>query len=478
ARPPLAKVTLQSPENLAELPFLVDSHAHLDAEVYDPDRQEVMQRALAEGVRFVLAVGSDVESSRRTVEIAAAYDPIYAAVGVHPHEVKNTGRKTLSALSDMSSHPKVVAIGEIGLDYHYNHSTPKLQRHWFREQIRLAVKLKKPVIVHCRDAGEDIFQILEEEKAWHVGGVVHCFTGDAELARKLIGLDFYLGAAGPITFEKSDELREVFAGVPIERVLIETDSPYLAPPPARGQRNEPALVARVAETLAEIYGLTTKDVARITSRNVSRLFGIGNGAADTIAYTLGERLYINITNQCSNACFFCGLLSDKIYKGYDLTLSAEPSAEEILRAAGEAAGYEEVVFSGFGEPTLRLDVLKEVAAGLRERGARKIRLVTNGLGSRTNERDIIPELHGLVDALSVSLQADTAENYEKICKTKDIEDPYPSIKAFIRAAKLHFREVEVTAVHMPGMIDAEGCARVAREELDVPFRSQLFVLAD
>jgi len=312
-----------------------------------------------------------------------------------------------------------------------------------------------------------------------VGGVVHCFTGDAELARKFLDLDLHLGAGGAITFEGGEALREVFETIPIERLFVETDSPYLAPPPHRGERNEPAYAVRVAERLAELHGISVEEVMRITSANVRRLFGMGaeNGGG-AIAYAIGKRLYLNITNRCNNACFFCGLLSDLVYRGYELTLAEDPPAEAVLAAAGDPTAYEEIVFSGFGEPTLRLDVLRDVAGELRRRGARRIRLVTNGLGSRANGRDIIPDLHGLIDAVSVSLQAGTPEAYMKVCKTQGVEDPYPAVKDFIRSAKLYFPEVEATAVEMAGLIDIAACEAVAREELGVPFRSRAFVAMD
>ncbi len=462
---------------------LVDSHAHLDDAAFDRDRRGIYERAVKSGVGFILTVGSDVNSSRKSVDIAKTFPGVHAAVGVHPHEVKSVGKKTIASLTSLAENPKVVAIGEIGLDYYRNQAPHKLQKHWFREQIRLAVKLQKPVIVHCRDAGEDVFNILEEERVWRAGGVVHCFTGDAELARKFLGLDLYLGAGGAITFENQAELREVFAEVPMERILIETDSPYLTPPPNRGKRNEPAYVVRVAEKLAEIKGLSLEDVVRATSVNVRRLFGMGSGSQPgTIAYPILGKLYLNITNRCSNVCFFCGLLSDRVYKGFDLTLEEEPDADAILEAVdganGELADYEEVVFSGFGEPTLRLDVLKEVAGTLKQRGAKRIRLVTNGLGSRTNERNILPELRGLIDAVSVSMQAESPESYDKICKTKEIENPYPSVKEFIKEAKSLFEDVEVTAVEMRGLIDIEACEKVVTEELGVPFRKRMYSLAD
>ena len=459
--------------------ILVDSHAHIDASDYDGDRRKILERALSKGVGTIIAVGSDLDSSRKTVDIANSFEEVFAAVGVHPHDVKSVANKSAGHIKVLADNAKVVAIGEIGLDYHYDHSPRKLQKHWFREQIRMAVKIGKPVIVHCRDAGEDVFSILEEERVWRVGGVVHCFTGDAELARKFLGLDLHLGVAGPITFENSDELRSVFADVPIERILVETDSPYLTPPPNRGKRNEPAYTVQVAEKLAEIKGLTLEDVARATSVNVRRLFKIGPcPVPGTIAYPLSGKLYLNITNRCYNACLFCGLLSDRVFVGHDLTLESDPGVEAILEAAGDPGRYEEVVFSGYGEPTTRLEELKQVALELRGRGAKRIRLATNGLGNRVNGRSILPELLGLIDAISVSLQAESPEAYEKVCKTKEIENPYPSVKEFVSEAKRLFGDVEVTAVDMPGIIDIEACEKVAREELNVSFRRHSFVLAD
>ncbi|MDP7504781.1 MAG: YchF/TatD family DNA exonuclease [Nitrospinota bacterium] len=459
--------------------ILVDSHAHIDASDYDGDRRKILERALSKGVGTIIAVGSDLDSSRKTVDIANSFEGVFAAVGVHPHDVKSIANKSAGHIKVLADNAKVVAIGEIGLDYHYDHSPRKLQKHWFREQIRMAVKIGKPVIVHCRDAGEDVFSILEEERVWRVGGVVHCFTGDAELARKFLGLDLHLGAAGPITLENSDELRSVFADVPIERILVETDSPYLTPSPNRGKRNEPAYTVQVAEKLAEIKGLTLEDVARATSVNVRRLFKIGPcPVPGTIAYPLSGKLYLNITNRCYNACLFCGLLSDRVFVGHDLTLESDPGVEAILEAAGDPDRYEEVVFSGYGEPTTRLEELKQVALELRGRGAKRIRLATNGLGNRVNGRSILPELLGLIDAISVSLQAESPEAYEKVCKTKEIENPYPSVKEFVSEAKRLFGDVEVTAVDMPGIIDIEACEKVAREELNVSFRRHSFALAD
>ena len=461
------------------LPVLVDTHAHLIDKAFEPDRQGVVERAIEEGVHYIISMGTCLESSRDTLDLAASYAGVYAAVGVHPSDVKGVDERTIRDIAKLAEDPKAVAVGEIGLDYYRDNAPRKTQRRWFREQIRLAVDVGKPIVVHCRDAADDVYEVLNEEKAWRAGGVIHCFTGDDEQARKFLDIDFHLGAGGAITFSRSEELREVFERIPIERVLLETDSPYLAPPPHRGKRNEPAYVARVAETLAELHGMSTEEVTRLTTENVRRLFGVGpERDGGSIAYSLGDTLYLNITNDCQNSCFFCGLLSDCVYKGHNLALQAEPDAGEVLAAVGDPTRYEEVVFSGFGEPTLRLDVVKEVAGELKRRGAKRIRLVTNGLANKTHERNILPELGGLVDAISISMQAESPEAYAKICKTKDIEDPYPLVKEFVRWAKNYIPEVEVTAVNMSGLIDIEACEKVATEELGVPFRAHDYVRMD
>ena len=461
------------------LPVLVDTHAHLIDKAFEPDRQGVVERAIEEGVHYIISMGTCLESSRRTVDLAASYAGVYAAVGVHPSDVNGVNERTIKDIARLTAEPKVVAVGEIGLDYYREGAPRKSQRRWFREQIRLAVDVGKPIIVHCRDSADDIYEILEEEKAWRAGGVIHCFTGDDEQARKFLGIDFHLGAGGAITFSRSEELREVFERVPVERVLLETDSPYLAPPPHRGKRNEPAYVARVAETLAELHGMTTEEVTRLTTENVRRLFGVGPAHDEgSVAYQVGEKLYLNLTNDCQNSCFFCGLLSDCVYKGHKLALESEPDAGEVLAAVGDPSRFAEIVFSGFGEPTLRLDVVKEVAGELKRRGAKRIRLVTNGLANKTHERNILPELRGLVDAISISMQAESPEAYAKVCKTKGVEEPYPVVKEFVRWSKNYIPEVEVTAVKMNGLIDIEACEKVATEELGVAFRAHDYVRMD
>ena len=226
-------------------------------------------------------------------------------------------------------------------------------------------------------------------------------------------LGLYISFAGPITFSNADKLREVAKSVPIERLLFETDSPFLSPQPKRGERNEPSYLSFIIPVLADIYGLSVNDIKRITTFNAYKLFGIGEHEHEgKIAYTIRNSLYINLTNRCSNACSFCMRETYPIVKGHHLGLKREPTADEVLKAIGDPSGYDEVVFCGYGEPTERLDVLITVARYLKSKGKR-IRLDTNGHGDLINGRSIISELKGLIDTICISLNAETAENMKR-----------------------------------------------------------------
>lgn len=252
-----------------------DSHAHLDDKKYDGDRDAMMQRARDSKISNILNVGYDLPSSRRSLDLAGKYDFIYAAVGVHPHDAAEAGENYLQELQDMAVQDKVVAIGEMGLDYYRNLSPKEIQQRVFREQIRLAAKLEKPIIIHDREAHGDVMDILREEDVGASKGVLHCFSGSLEMARECLEMGFYLSIAGPVTFHNANKLRDVAANVPLNRLLIETDAPYLTPEPHRGKRNESAYVAYVGKCIAEIRGISVEELANATSDNAKRLFKIG-----------------------------------------------------------------------------------------------------------------------------------------------------------------------------------------------------------
>jgi len=255
--------------------MLIDTHVHLDDSRFNEDRDAVLARARDAGIEAFVTIGCDLTTSEAAVRLADQHPSVYASIGVHPHEVRHICDDWYDEFRRLAQSKHVVAYGEIGLDYHYNHSSPKDQRERFREQIQLARELALPVIIHTRDAQEDTVKILREEQASDVGGVLHCFSGDAWLAKDALDLGFYLSFSGILTFQNATTLREIAKTVPLDRLLIETDCPYLAPVPYRGKRNEPAYVAHVATQLAGIHPtLTLDDIARNTTRNAKRLFKI------------------------------------------------------------------------------------------------------------------------------------------------------------------------------------------------------------
>ena len=252
--------------------MFIDSHAHIDGSEFDADREAVIKRARDAGVSTILNVGTGDPHSgalERAVELAEHHDGIYTAVGTHPHDAKlydDKAEEKIKALIKQSS--RVVAWGEIGLDFHYDHSPRDVQREVFRRQLRAARELSLPVIVHTREAEEDTVEILRSEWAgWELPGVMHCFSGSARLAEQCVELGFMISFSGIVTFKKAAELRAVARDLPIERLLIETDCPYLAPVPYRGKRNEPAYVVEVARCLAELRGMSLEEMARATTAN-------------------------------------------------------------------------------------------------------------------------------------------------------------------------------------------------------------------
>lgn len=252
-----------------------DTHAHMDDRRFDKDREELFKELPSRGISLMINPGTDLTSSKKAIEYARAYEYVYAAVGFHPHDAKNMQDEDLDMLEEMAlNNPKVVAIGEIGLDYHYDFSPREVQKERFIQQLELAAKLKLPVIIHNRESHGDMMNILEEKKNILTGGVMHCYSGSWEMAERLLDLGFYISLAGPVTFKNAKRAVEVAKKIPLDRLLIETDSPYLTPVPHRGKRNDPGYVKFVAEKIGELRGLSGEEVGRITKENGMRLFSI------------------------------------------------------------------------------------------------------------------------------------------------------------------------------------------------------------
>ncbi|HMK60917.1 MAG TPA: YchF/TatD family DNA exonuclease [Dissulfurispiraceae bacterium] len=456
---------------------MIDTHCHLDMIQHEENINDVIMRAQDAGLEALITVGSDLKGCYSAVDISSKYDNLYSAVGIHPHDSKDFSDEIFRQIQvwiSMSKNnvdsctgpavPKIVALGEIGLDYYYNHSPRETQRTVFVKQLSYAKECGIPVIIHSRDAWQDTAAILAESGVRN--GVMHCFSGDRAMAEQALALGFHISIAGPVTFKKALELKKVAEMVPDERLLIETDSPYLAPDPLRGKRNEPAFIVHTARHIAQLRGVSLEDIDRITTLNAKKLFGIGMADEARIAYKIRDSLYLNITNRCTNKCTFCIRYQSDFVKGHNLRLESEPTEKELETAIGDPSKYSEIVFCGYGEPLLRLNTVKAVAVWVKERGGR-VRINTNGQGNLIYGRNILSELKGLVDSISVSLDAQDEETYNRIC-SPSFTNAFMAVIEFIRAAKEIIPDVQATVVEMEG-IDIAKCRQIT-DALDVNLR--------
>jgi len=468
------------------LSSLVDSHAHLTMPPFGAspgmDLPGVLARAREAGVSHVLTVGTTATETREAIALAGRFpDLVSAAGGVHPHESSRWEAQE-KEFAGFAGEGLLRALGETGLDFHYHHSPPEDQERAFCAHLDLARSVRLPVIIHLRNdlsaprergAYSRALALLAGKGPLPAGGVVHCFSGTLAEGRAFLALGLDLSLSGTITFPsgRSREWnREVLAHLPLDRLLVETDCPFLAPHPHRGRTNEPALVGLVAAKLAEVKGVSPGDAARVTGRNAARLFSLPLPLpSSVVAYTIRDSVYVNVTSRCPNACSFCRRATDPVVKGHDLSLPRDPAPAEMLAALGEERWRErsEVVFCGYGEPTCRLGEVLEVARDLKGKGARRIRLNTNGLGSLMAGRDVVPDLRGLVDAVSISLNAQDEETYAAACRP-GLPGAFGGVLAFARACAEAGMETTLTAVPWPG-VDIEACRAIA-EGLGARFR--------
>ncbi|MFH1664788.1 MAG: TatD family hydrolase [Candidatus Omnitrophota bacterium] len=456
-------------QNMEVTVQLIDTHCHLDFPQYKEDLDDVVKRAVSSGVIRMIVPGTDAGSSREAVELAQRYQDVFAAVGIHPHGADKSRASDMADLRNMAvTRDKVVAVGEIGLDHYKGYSSPENQQRLFRSCLSLASELDLPVIMHNRDADEDFLGILKEQGPFKVKGVVHCFSGGRELLKEILALGLYVSFAGNITFDKAGDLKMLAEKVPPERLLLETDSPFLSPKPFRGQRNEPAYVGRVLDLYAEMHGLSPADMARITTHNANQLFKLGVEKRNTIAYPIRDSLYLNITYRCTNRCSFCIRDATDYVKGHDLKLDKEPTVGQVIEAMGDVTKYKEIVFCGYGEPTLRLNVVTEVAKYVKSRGGR-LRLITNGEGNLISGRNIVPDLDNYFDRISVSLNAPSAAEYDRLCRSVFGEKAFEGILDFIRECRKGDINIEVTCLDAAGEKVVTKCHQIT-DVLGAEFR--------
>ncbi len=441
--------------------MLIDAHTHLDGARLDNNRAELIGRARDAGVGLIVTVARAKpadDSISKTLQLLPEFPELRAAVGVHPCDAGLATAPLLKRVRESMGHPGVLLWGEIGLDYGDPTLSRPAQRDVFRQQLQLAHAAGIPVVLHCREAWSDFFAVLEEEQGSR--GFVHDFTGTEDQARACLDLGLLLSfsprLAGP---DSASRLREVARLLRLDEVLVES-----------GGGVEPSATASVARALAAAMEVEFDDIARNAAHNFRRLTGEPAWAeGDVLVYPIRDRLYINLTNRCTAHCVFCRRETSPIASGYNLRLEREHDVQEYLEVIGDPGRYAEIVFCGFGEPTLRLDALLEISRALKRKGSR-IRLNTNGHGNLIHGRNIAPELAPCVDEVSISIDAPDPESYRKLVRPDFGEAAFGAVIEFARACVGVVPRVTLTVVGVPA-VDVEACRRLARS-LNVELRER------
>ena len=449
--------------------MFIDTHAHLFYPNFNGEIDQVIERAINAGVKYIIVPGTDLATSKKAIDLAEQYESVYAAVGVHPHDTKEWKDSFIDIIEDFSKHPKVVAVGEIGLDYYYDFSPKEIQIEAFKAQIDLAIKIGLPIIVHNRDSNEDLMKIIREYKDTSLQCQFHCFAGTAENAKELTEMGHFVSFTGNITFKKMDSLREIVKSVKLDKILLETDSPFMTPEPYRGKRNEPNNVLLVAEKIAEIHNVSLEDVSRMTTYNAYKLFGIGEKGDVKAVYKIGESLYINVTNRCNADCVFCDRKGEAVLNGYNLKMkkSEEPEAEDYIKQIGDPKKYKEIVFCGYGEPTIRWDVVKVISQYVKKNGG-STRINTDGHGNFINKRDITSELKDNIDIVSISLNSTDPNQYAELMRVSP--EMHAEMIDFAKKASKYSRVV----MSIVGLdeVDTQKAKDFVVNELGVEFRER------
>jgi TatD DNase family protein len=448
--------------------MFIDTHAHLFFENFKEDLDEVLKRAKENNVDYIIVPATDLKTAEEAIKLAEKYQQIYVTVGIHPHDTKDWNDSLIKEIEKLTNHPKVVGIGEIGLDYYYDFSPREQQIKAFRSQLDLAVKLRFPVVIHNRDSDADMMEIVKSYCGTGLKAQFHCYNGSIEDAIELMKMNHFVSFTGNITFKKSDNLREILKHINLNHILLETDSPFMTPVPYRGKRNEPAYISYVAQQIAEVHKISVEELAKITSLNVFRFFGIGDKPKTSYTYLLENSLYINITNRCNADCTFCTRKEDPYLKGYNLGMkkSEEPPAEVFIKEIGDPKKYDEIVFCGYGEPTIRWDVVKLIAEYVKKNDG-KTRINTDGHGNIINKKDITPEMKNLIDVVSISFNSADKKQYAELMRVS--EDHFDAMKEFAIKSKPFVKKVVMTVVSLDE-VEIEAARKVVENEIGAEFR--------
>lgn len=446
-----------------------DTHCHLSYRGLRERAEEVVRRARQAGVRGMLTLGTDPEESRACLELAGRFEDVYAAAGVHPGETGGLDPEAaVPRIYRMLLEPGTIAVGETGIDLYHRKVPLEVQADWLRRHAEMAYALDLPLVVHSRSAERECLEVLPESPRFPV--VMHCYTGPDDVALEAARRGCRVGFAGPLTFRSNRRLRELAGRLPPERLVVETDAPFLAPVPHRGKKNEPARVVHTARVAAEAMGMPEERAMETLWDSSLRLLGLGEYARTDPLYILGRNIYVNVTGRCDNDCTFCVRRRTPGLGGYHLRHHGEFEDRRLAKAVEllDPTDFREVVFCGYGEPTMRPELVRVLAESVRRRGGRA-RLNTNGLSPGRLSPGEVRHMLQPFDSISVSLNAADPETYRRICRPSDPR-AWEHLMAFLQMARESAAGVRLTAVAGSGA-DMAGCAALAGR-LGFPFRER------
>jgi TatD DNase family protein len=418
---------------------MIDSHCHLNSHHFEDDREIAIARAVSDGIVAFMNIGFDRESLRETLGLVERYPFMLGAAGVHPHDAASLNDALAADVRSALDHPRIVAVGEIGLDFYRNLAPRETQEAVFRTMIALAREKDKPIVIHCRDAFDEVVAMLAAEGSSY-RGIFHAFSGDPAQAQRVFDLGFHVGIGGVVTYRNA-RLAETVASLPLERLVLETDSPYLTPHPWRGKRNEPSFMLHVARTVAKVKGLSLAEVARITTENYLAAMGVSAGILPRPVYTVDDAAYIQ-------AAF------------------AEPADLDAIPADAV-----EAVLTGVADPLERLDHVLALATRAKERGLR-VRVNAGGLANHAAGRDVTPELAGKVDEIVVIFYGPTAEAHNRIALPAVSPEEWESMRDFVRCSAAAGIDTVCEFVAAPGF-EADPC-RVFAKDLGAQYDIRMY----
>ena len=429
-----------------------DSHCHLHFSHFEDDLAGVVENSREAGISHIMIPSIDVETAEISAVIAEKYN-LYSAAAFHPEHLPEDGNNETEwlDLKRILLRPRTIAVGETGLDFHHKTYSPEKQKLWFQKHIELAEAIGYPLIVHSRGAEEEVLRQLPASLSVPV--ILHCWGGDSSLTDDAVSRGFYIGVDGPLTYRKNSKLRDLIHRIPREKLLVETDSPFLPPEPFRGRRNEPAFCRSIVIQIRELWDadMSIEEASYILWENAMRAYRLhpDNRRAD-IVYCYGDSLYVNLTSRCQNRCSFCIKNSVDGLGGYYLRHMHDPAENLVFSTIEDfpIEEFKELVFCGFGEPTLRNELLVRSAKAARARGV-KTRLNTNGLCTSFLDNQQVTDLLQCFDSVSISLNASGAREYNRICPSS-VADSWEHLMKFIKLVKKTGMKSQVSAVDKSG----------------------------